>query len=377
MRNTATSALGANLRSVPVALKSVLMFDSFDMDTFGSPGLVLSGRVLEMLDYRMYNWPRHGLPADTPSLQYIENEYMKADEYDKLLKDPSDFLLRSFLPRSFGTFAPFQKLLSLTSIVELPQGYLMPFASPDVQKALRALIDAGKELADKQKVVDECQQAGLEAGFPPLTGGSYPVKAPFDTLGDTLRGTKGILMDMYRQPDKIHEAMDRIADLTISEVAASDAEGSPLIMIPLHKGDDTFMSGKQFETFYWPSLKKVILGLVNEGFVPMLFAEGSYNKRLDIIGELPRGSVVWYFDRTDIVKAKEVIGDVVCIAGNVPSSLLITGTPRAVKEHCRQLIETVGRNGGYILASGAGLSEVSADNLRAMMAAAKEFGVYS
>ena len=33
------------------------------------------------------------------------------------------------------------------------------------------------------------------------------------------------------------------------------------------------------------------------------------------------------FDRTDMFKAKKVLGDNACIAGNVPASLLVTGTP--------------------------------------------------
>ena len=146
-------------------------------------------------------------------------------------------------------------------------------------------------------------------------------------------------------------------------------------MMPLHKGADSFMSVKQYETFYWPTFKKVVMALVNEGIVPILFAEGSYNKRLDIIGDFPKGAVAWYFDQTDIFKAKEKIGDKCCIIGNVPTSLMMTGTPQQVKEHCRKLIEVCGKGGGYILAGGANIDEGNPENLRAMMAAAKEYGV--
>ena len=33
----------------------------------------------------------------------------------------------------------------------------------------------------------------------------------------------------------------------------------PVCMMPLHKGDDTFMSDKQFDKFYWPSLQKLFM----------------------------------------------------------------------------------------------------------------------
>ena len=65
-----------------------------------------------------------------------------------------------------------------------------------------------------------------------------------------------------------------------------------------------------------------------------------------------------------------------CIIGNVPTSLVMTGTPQQVKEHCRKLIEVCGKGGGYVLAGGANVDEGNPENIRAMMAAAKEYGVY-
>jgi hypothetical protein len=74
--------------------------------------------------------------------------------------------------------------------------------------------------------------------------------------------------------------------------------------MPLHKGADGFMSDKHFQTFYWPTLKKVIMGLINEGFVPLLFTEGGYNSRLEVISDLLKGKTVWWFENTDIARAK-------------------------------------------------------------------------
>jgi len=146
--------------------------------------------------------------------------------------------------------------------------------------------------------------------------------------------------------------------------------------MPLHKGADGFMSGKQYETFYWPTFKKVIMALVNEGIVPVLFAEGGYNTRLEVIKELPKASVAWWFDQTDMAKAKKVLGDRACLMGNVPTSLMMTGTPKEVKEHCRKLIEVCAPGGGYILSGGANIDKGPPENLRAMMEAAREYGTY-
>jgi uroporphyrinogen-III decarboxylase len=213
------------------------------------------------------------------------------------------------------------------------------------------------------------------AGYPTLFGGQS--HAPFDILADTLRGTKGILLDMYRQPEKILQAAEKLIPMNIGcGLEGIGMSGRPVVFFALHKGDDTFMSDKQYEKFYWPTFQKVILGLIEEGAVPLLFAEGRYDNRLEIIKDLPRGKVVWYFDRTDMFRAKKVLGDNACIAGNVPASLLCTGTPKAVKEYCRKLIEVCGEGGGFILTGGASIDKGDPGNLRAMTEAAMEYGVY-
>jgi uroporphyrinogen-III decarboxylase len=137
------------------------------------------------------------------------------------------------------------------------------------------------------------------------------------------------------------------------------------------------MSEEQFKTFYWPTLRRVSLALIEQGFLVRMFAEGSYESRLELIRDLPRGRVIWYFDRTDMAKAKDALGDLYCLMGNVPVSLIHSGTPAEVEACCRRLIETAGKGGGYILTTGASLDRHGKiENVRAMLKAVKEFGRY-
>ena len=147
-------------------------------------------------------------------------------------------------------------------------------------------------------------------------------------------------------------------------------------MDPLHKGDDTFMSDKQFEEFYWPTLRRLFLAMIDEGLVPMPFAEGRYTSRLKQITDTPRSGVIWYFDHTDMAEAKRILGDICCIAGNVPTSVMMTGTVEQVKENCRKVIEDCAPGGGYILGGGAHIDKGKMENLQAMMDSAKEYGTY-
>jgi uroporphyrinogen-III decarboxylase len=347
--------------------------EDFELDTASSPSVVSPGRALDILDTRMTRWPGHGLGDDVRSQQFVEGEYMEADEYDAFIKDPRDFLMRSFLPRAAGAFGGFRKLRPGTLPMSMPTAYAAQFGDPDVRASFMALLDAGPEIAKWQAAVGSVRQAALAKGLPSFYGGMSG--APFDFLGDSLRGTKGIMTDMYRRPEKLLQAMERVTPLLVEDgVNGANASGCPIVFMPLHKGTGGFMSQKQFETFYWPTLKRVMLGLIHEGCVPLPFAEGDYASRLETICDMPRASVVWHFEAMDMAAAKRIVGRTACIMGNVPVSLLCTGSPGQIKESCRRLIEACAPGGGYILAGAASVGEVSQANLRAMTESVREYG---
>ena len=353
----------------------IKFLQDYDQDSASGPGF-FSGKVYEILDYKVYKWPGHGLPSNQTMHQFVEKEYMKADEYDLFMKDPFDFGLRYFLPRSWGVFEPFANIPPFSSYQGLPHRLMAMCQDPTFQKSFKAIWKASQENARFQKITDECAQIALEMGFPPLMGGI--ALAPFDTVADMLRGTHGSVMDMYRQPEKLLEALEVITQQSLeSAVNMANFSRSPMVFIPMHKGDDVFMSLKQFEKFYWPTFRKLLLGLINEGIVPMMVIDGSYNTRLEIIRDLPRASVVWTMEKTDMFKAKKILGDSACIAGNVLAAQLYTQTPEAIKEYCRKLIEVCGKGGGYILSLGSGIDKCDPANLQAIIEAAKEYGVYN
>jgi hypothetical protein len=334
------------------------------------------GQVYDIIDYKLFLWPGHGVGVNMP-FQYVEAEYMKADEYDALIQDPSDFWMRVYLPRIIGVLESFSKLSPFHSVIEMGDvsSFVSQYGRPEIRAAFDALFEAGERAMKWRKALIASDKRVMAAGFPILRGGHC--KAPFDVLGDTLRGTRGIMLDMYQRHGKLVEAMERLTPLMIKlGVSGARSAGTPLVLMPLHKGADGFMSDEQYKTVYWPTLRKVILGLVEEGLVPLLFAEGSYNTRLEIIRDLPKGKVVWRFDQTDMARAKEALSDTACIYGNVPAAILSTGTTDDVKAYCKQLIDVAGKGGGFILSTGATLDTAKPENVRAMIGFTKEYGIY-
>ena len=195
-----------------------------------------------------------------------------------------------------------------------------------------------------------------------------------------MRGTRAIMLDKFRRPKKVLEAMERLVPLAIeSGVRGATNAKAPFVFMPLHKGADGFMSDKDFKNFYWPQLKAVIVGLVNEGAVPYLFVEGGYNQRLDVIADdpdIPAGSTLWIFDKSDMLEVKKRWDGWACFGGNVPASLLSTGTAEEVRAYCEKLIDDVAGDGGFVLSPGAVVDHCKPENMRAMLDTCRTHGVY-
>lgn len=333
-----------------------------------------SGLADEALGYIQQKYPGYGLD-DNRAFQFVEGEYMKAEEYDHFIDDPTDFLLRVYLPRThtkleaLGMLPPL-KLLMMGAINFVPITLAPPF-----QVMFQAINQAAKAAAERAVYEAEFYKWADTNGFPRLCDGLS--LAPFDWISDFLRGMRGVMLDIRRCPEKLVAAQEKLLPLTIeSAIGAAKATGNPRIFIPLHRGADGFMSVKQFEEVYWPCLKKLIVALADAGLAPMPFFEGRYDQRLEYLRELPGGKVLCWFDRTDMHKVKEVLGDKLCVAGGMPASLLETGTVEQVTTLTKQLIDGPGKGGGYIMTANTVLDEADPVLVKAWMDTTKEYGRY-
>ena len=168
-----------------------------------------------------------------------------------------------------------------------------------------------------------------------------------------------------------------IEDFTVDrQIAAAKARGDKTMYIPLHSGTDDFMSEASFEKFYWPSLKRIILKLVDAGITPYLFAEGRMNNKLEIMSDVPKGKVVYLLEDVDMKKAKATVGQVACICGNLSSQTLAFGTKEDVVEETKRLLDICAPGGGYVMDCSLILDNCNHDNLRAWHEATLKYGVY-
>ncbi|MBN2029869.1 uroporphyrinogen decarboxylase [bacterium] len=361
------------------AAQAIIKFhEDFDLD-YGSSSNFMPGKVFERFGYKLYRIPGASL-SPTQSFQFVEGEYMQADEYDALITNPEGFLMRTYIPRVMGAMAGWNMMPNMLSATELPFVTFMSinFSIPPMQETLKTLSDVSQAISEWLAASGQVSAFTRgKLGLPATMGGF--TKAPFDYLGDSLRGTRGIMMDLFRLPQKVLDAVERITPLAIEMgVNASNSSGNPFIMLPLHKGADGFISNKDFKKFYWPSLKNTLTGLIEEGVVPFLFVEGGYNQRLDTIANsgLPTGKTIWLFDKTDMAEAKKKIGGWAAIGGNIPVSLFKAGTTEEMSDYVKKLIDTCGPGGGFWLSPGAVLDQSKNENVHTYLKVGKEYGTY-
>ena len=120
----------------------------------------------------------------------------------------------------------------------------------------------------------------------------------------------------------------------------------------------------------------MLLGLIEQGLVPWVFVEGSYNERLEVIADedIPAHRMIWMFDATDMERAKAVVGKRQCIGGNVPAALFAMGTTEEMDAYVKDLLGKTAKDGGFILSSGIVLDEADPAAYRAFIDAGSKYG---
>jgi uroporphyrinogen-III decarboxylase len=244
-------------------------------------------------------------------------------------------------------------------------------------EALRTVGEATARWNNEVGLID-AQMASL--GFVnarPMGGGVQP---PFSSFSNNFRTYRGVVFDMFRQPEKLKAALNKLTEYRIATAAPAvktDGKLSIGSSDEPHRVSDEFMSRKQFEEFVWPNWKRTIEATLALGYDTVaLFFEGKRDNQLEYFADFPKGSLNILFEKTDIFRAKEIIGDRVCLIGNVPLALLQIGSPQDVEEYCKKLIKVCGKGGGFILANGGGIYNAKPENMKAMIDSADKYGRY-
>jgi hypothetical protein len=371
------------------------VFKQYDFDQHPAFFINMNGPLNDMAQYQHAKWPGAKDPAhkvgENSPFQYIETEWMNADDYKYFNTDITGYLLRNIVPKQNPGLAGFAQL-PLGNMLSLFGSQLLGmflalekdvrkmkkrFSLPKLMMAMFGTLVGMKQYSSKMKKI------GNIVAYSPGIG-----ICPFDILSDSIRGMKGTMLDMRRHPEELKTACEILLDHQIRSLGTLDAMfgekddfSVPMSFIPLHRGADGFMSSAQFEEFYWPTLTRLMEAMIEKGYRPMPFFEGHYDQRLEYLADFAKkhpGKMVYWFHRVDMKRAKEMMGDYVTIRGNVPESLMIGGTPQQMEDYVKQLCEDCMEGGGFLLDGGCSgiVNEARHENIVAMVKATQKYGVY-
>jgi hypothetical protein len=352
-----------------------------DWDAAPPAGSVGAAKPWDILGVQQVKWPGGALTDDLP-FQWVEGECLLQSEYDEMLANPNRFAISKLWPRIATTLEPFGRLSQLFDqmpLLPLSDPYALPgviggiILQTGLTQSLEKLIGLAGEAAKNGQFTAGYSQDMVQNGYPLLVGAH--VFCAFDWISSCLRGLRGSSLDMYQAPDKLLATINMLTPITVySAISMCRRSGASCATIYLHRGSAGFMSEVQFAKFYWPCLKGLILGLIEAGVRPIVYTEGEYTPRLKYFRELPPGKFVMHYQQVDRKLAKEILGDIACFWGNVPSSLMCFGKPQQVEDDVKELIDIFGKR-GLIIDSSVGIpDEAKIENVQAMTDATRKYG---
>ena len=332
-------------------------------------------RVFELAGMKTVRWPgdAKGLGVNNP-YQFIEFETMMEDEYEELLAAPAQFAIEKYMPRIADIFNPLSQIDWLASYNN-NMALISAFTSPAMLEMYKKFEEIAKVNADYRQHSAELKKALVEMGYPFITGTAST--SAFDMLADYLRCTMGCFTDTLIQPENMKRLLDRFVEVHIrSSLNQCTLTGNKYAWVMLHKAFDGFISDETYSEFYWPYLKKWALAMIDNGLVPVLFAEGPYTQRLKYLEELPKGKCLIVFESVDFKEAKRVLGGRQCMMGGFPNQLLLFGTPAEVSDKAKEIMDIMCPDGGYMFAGSSLVDNAKRENLEALFQTIEDYGKY-
>jgi hypothetical protein len=286
--------------------------------------------------------PGRELGPDEP-FQFVEEEIMQSSDYDVIIDKGWNAWNLGFMKKI--QYEPWHGKIGSARVIW-------------------TFIRLGMRTA---KNVKYWQKRGLPVMF------HTAVAPPFDVFSLS-RSLRPFYRDLFDMPEKVKKAVDvgTEAMIKLGTANAKRAKGNRVAIFAM-RSSASFLSPKLFDEISFPSIKRMVESYHAAGLVSVLHCDGNWDLMLPRFRELPRASCVVELDgATNIRKAREVLADWLCIKGDVRAPLLSLGQKEDVDTYCRELIEFMGRDGGFILGSGCEVPiTAKPENVAALISAAR------
>jgi hypothetical protein len=237
----------------------------------------------------------------------------------------------------------------------------------------RILVDAPADYLPPVWKTLDVRGAWSELGVPVLSGGD--VAPPVELLCGA-RSLEPFCFDLIEIPDKVEAVMRAmVPHLAAHVVRQAKERGYPAVWVGGWRGAPELLSPEMWDRFVWPYLRQLVHEVADSGVFAILHLDSDWTRELNRFRELPKGKCVMALDGgTDIFKAKEILGDHICLMGDVPAAMLYMASPNEVFDYCTRLVRELGPK-GFILQSGCDIpTNAKLENVQAMINAALDYG---
>ncbi|HOG47084.1 MAG TPA: uroporphyrinogen decarboxylase family protein [Anaerolineae bacterium] len=175
---------------------------------------------------------------------------------------------------------------------------------------------------------------------------------PFGLLSE-LRGNTNFLLDLRRRPGKVLEVLDILCDGMIAAgINQAKMLSARTLVLGSARASADFVSPKMFEQFCLPFLVRMAHAMVEAGCRLQYHFDTNWTPLLEYLKELPPKSGYLHLDeRSDIIAAKRVLGDHLCLFGNLKPSLFVLGTEAEVEREVKTIIDGCAAGGGLIISA--------------------------
>ncbi|MFX0102500.1 MAG: uroporphyrinogen decarboxylase family protein [Candidatus Hodarchaeota archaeon] len=337
-------------------IANLKVVEEFDLDMYFIPGIFGAGRFFEFSQFDLVKLPGRHISADVCH-QINEKDRLKPEEYDEFIERGIDFLIDTLSPR-------------------LVPGIFKRKGIARIVSETRLILEAFKLAKFAMDLQVEMSSLGAYTIFGSV---GFP---PYDIMSFTFRTLESLSKDLMKRErrQKIIEICERMNPWLISVWnKLPKITGSPGVWFPSERAFS--LSPRQFEKYYWPTLKDMIVAMVKQGMIPFLTWESDVTHLVKFLLELPRKisrRCVFNCDTSDIFQVNKILDGHMAIAGNIPLSIMCVGSKSDVDKYCENLFAELKPGGGFLLSPALGIpDEAKPENVYAMIDFCHKFGKYS
>lgn len=244
---------------------------------------------------------------------------MNQNEYDELVENEVMFIWTRICPREFG---------------KLTYGQL--------HDALKSTLEFNRHAAETAQMTEE------ELGIPRNCDTSY--RTALATLMYFFRGMKYLSLDMRKNATGIDAYIQNQEPSVLAAVrnAVENPSGKATVALTIPMVAHCITNNKQFERFYWPTLKKCIDMVVEADKQFFIFCEADILRLKEFFQDIPKGHGLILCEQDSIYDVRKEMPNF-AVAGGMPGSLLGYSSKQECVDYAKKLIDDMGD--GYVFST--------------------------